>query len=310
MKKLEIAKQQADVEMLQRVQIIGMTTTGVAKNQKKIAAVAPRVVICEEAGEVLEAQLMTCLSPACQQLVLIGDHKQLRPHIADYNLSVESAIGKRFALDVSLFERLVAPASGLPFWMLTEQHRMRPQISQLLRMLFYPEVRDASETKEYPPLLGVDKNVFFVNHNHPEDGASGVLGASARSHSNAYEVAYLVATLSIIQTTTASPQIRKRLHCVRLMADAYVPVECVSLVVATCARSCVTLTKPPTLLCTAHSRAHDCRTAADMYVQEFAEIPVVYVKWKSAQSYFHVAMNTRMLGATKASRQGSWNVKN
>ncbi|RLN62815.1 hypothetical protein BBP00_00004512 [Phytophthora kernoviae] len=242
MKKLEIAKQQADVEMLQRVQIIGMTTTGVAKNQKKIAAVAPRVVICEEAGEVLEAQLMTCLSPACQQLVLIGDHKQLRPHIADYNLSVESAIGKRFALDVSLFERLVAPASGLPFWMLTEQHRMRPQISQLLRMLFYPEVRDASETKEYPPLLGVDKNVFFVNHNHPEDGASGVLGASARSHSNA--------------------------------------------------------------------RAHDCRTAADMYVQEFAEIPVVYVKWKSAQSYFHVAMNTRMLGATKASRQGSWNVKN
>ncbi|KAG6957112.1 hypothetical protein JG688_00011105, partial [Phytophthora aleatoria] len=195
MKKIETVRQQADVEVLKRVQIIGMTTTGVAKNQKKIAAVAPPVVICEEAGEVLEAQLMACLSPSCQQLVLIGDHKQLRPHIADYNLSVESAIGKRFALDVSLFERLVAPASGLPFWMLTEQHRMRLQISQLIRMLFYPEVRDARETMEYPPLLGVDKDVLFVNHNHPEDGASAVLGASARSHSNEYEVAYIVAAL-------------------------------------------------------------------------------------------------------------------
>ncbi|KAG2767523.1 hypothetical protein PC129_g18647 [Phytophthora cactorum] len=54
-----------------------MTTTGVAKYQQKIASVAPPVVICEEAGEVLEAQLMACLTPACQQLVLIGDHKQL-----------------------------------------------------------------------------------------------------------------------------------------------------------------------------------------------------------------------------------------
>ncbi|KAG6620839.1 NFX1-type zinc finger-containing protein 1 [Phytophthora cinnamomi] len=195
MKKIETVKEQADVEVLKRVQIIGMTTTGVAKNQQKIAAVAPPVVICEEAGEVLEAQLMVCLSPACQQLVLIGDHKQLRPHIADYNLSVESPVGRRFALDVSLFERLVGPTSGLPFWMLTEQHRMRPQISQLIRMLFYPEVRDARETLEYPPLLGVDKNVYFVDHNHPEDGANAVLGASARSHSNEYEVAYLVATL-------------------------------------------------------------------------------------------------------------------
>ncbi|GMF27685.1 unnamed protein product [Phytophthora fragariaefolia] len=194
-KKIETVKEQADVEVLKSVQIIGMTTTGVAKNQQKIATVAPPVVICEEAGEVLEAQLMACLSPACQQLVLIGDHKQLRPHIADYNLSVESAIGERYALDVSLFERLVAPTSGLPFWKLTEQHRMRPQISQLLRMLFYPEVRDARETLNYPPLLGIDNNVFFVNHNNPEDGASAVLGASSRSHSNEYEVTYLVATL-------------------------------------------------------------------------------------------------------------------
>ncbi|EGZ19855.1 hypothetical protein PHYSODRAFT_298238 [Phytophthora sojae] len=198
LKKLEAVRKETDVGVLKGMQIIGMTTTGVAKNQQRIEAVAPPVVICEEAGEVLEAQVMACLSPACQQLVLIGDHKQLRPHIADYNLSVESSLGKRYALDVSLFERLVAPTSGLPFWMLTEQHRMRPQISQLLRMLFYPEVRDARETLEYPSLLGVDKNVFFVNHSQPEDGASDEFGKSTSSHSNEYEVEYIVATLKFL----------------------------------------------------------------------------------------------------------------
>ncbi|OWZ08056.1 hypothetical protein PHMEG_00019462, partial [Phytophthora megakarya] len=198
LKKIEAVKEEADVEVLKRVQIIGMTTTGVAKYQEKIVAVAPPVVICEEAGQVLEAQLMACLTPAsCQHLVLIGDHKQLRPQITEYNLSVESAVGKRFALDVSLFERLVAPNSGLPFWMLTEQHRMRPQISQLLRMLFYPEVRDAREVLNTPPLLGLEKNVFFVNHCHAEGDASGT-HALTRYHSNDYEVEYIVGTLKYL----------------------------------------------------------------------------------------------------------------
>uniref|UniRef100_A0AAV1UBF8 RZ-type domain-containing protein n=1 Tax=Peronospora matthiolae TaxID=2874970 RepID=A0AAV1UBF8_9STRA len=195
MNKIETVRDQADIDILTRVQIIGMTTTGVAQNQRKIAAVEPLVVICEEAGEVLEAQLMACLSPACQQLVLIGDHKQLRPHISEYNLSVESDRGKRFALDVSLFERLVSPSSGLPFWMLTEQHRMRPQISQLIRMLFYPKVRDARETLEYPSLRGMNKNVFFVTHDHPEGDTAAAVGTPSRSHSNEYEVAYIIATL-------------------------------------------------------------------------------------------------------------------
>ncbi|GMF50210.1 unnamed protein product [Phytophthora fragariaefolia] len=136
LKKIEAVKEEADVDVLKRVKIIGIATTGVAKYQQKIVAVAPPVVICEEAGEVLETQIMACLTPACQHLVLIGDHKQLRPQITEYNLSVESVEGKRYALDVSLFERLVAPTSGLPLWKLTEQHRMRPQISQLLRTLF------------------------------------------------------------------------------------------------------------------------------------------------------------------------------
>lgn len=172
----------ADVEVLRNAQVIGMTTTGVVKHRHKIAAVSPKALICEEAGEVLEAQLMACLTQSCQQMISIGDHQQLRPHIAVYDLSVESKRGQQYRLDVSMFERLVSTTNGgggAPWWTLTQQHWMRPEISQFVRTLFYPRLRDAEETKTYSSIKGVDKNVFFVSHTYPEDGAAGVRSSSS-----------------------------------------------------------------------------------------------------------------------------------
>ena len=40
-----------------------MTTTGAAKYQGALQQIAPRIVIMEEAAEVLEAHLVTSLSP-------------------------------------------------------------------------------------------------------------------------------------------------------------------------------------------------------------------------------------------------------
>lgn len=37
----------------------------------------PRIVIVEEAAEVLEAHTIATLSKACQHLILIGDHQQV-----------------------------------------------------------------------------------------------------------------------------------------------------------------------------------------------------------------------------------------
>lgn len=59
-------------------QVIGMTTTGAAKYRKLLQEVRPCLVIVEEAAEVLEAHTITTLSPACQHLILIGDHHQVR----------------------------------------------------------------------------------------------------------------------------------------------------------------------------------------------------------------------------------------
>jgi hypothetical protein len=39
------------------------------------------VVLVEEAGELLEAHVLTSLTSATQHLIMIGDHKQLRPKV-------------------------------------------------------------------------------------------------------------------------------------------------------------------------------------------------------------------------------------
>lgn len=58
-----------------------------------------------------------------------GDHKQLRPKVESYHLSVQA--GRGHTLNVSLFERLVL--SGMPHTTLAVQHRMHPDISKLIK---------------------------------------------------------------------------------------------------------------------------------------------------------------------------------
>lgn len=52
-------------------------TQGAAKYRQILQKVEPRIVIVEEAAEVLEAHTITTLSKACQHLILIGDHQQV-----------------------------------------------------------------------------------------------------------------------------------------------------------------------------------------------------------------------------------------
>ena len=158
-----------DREILRSKRIIGCTTTAAAKYVQDIQAASPDVVIVEEAGEILESHILTALGPNTGQLVLIGDHQQLRPKV-HFDLSVAKGLG--FDADVSLFERLVL--KGYPHQTLSEQHRMRPEISALVRELTYPNLTDAAETLSRPDMRGFQTNLMFVNHDHTEDTISGV----------------------------------------------------------------------------------------------------------------------------------------
>lgn len=120
-------QESSNLTCLRTASIVGMTTTYLAKNQKLLSGLKPRVVILEEAAEVLEAHVLACLSSQTEHLILIGDHLQLRPKIDQYMLQAASGTG--FDLDISLFERLVTQ-NNLPFATLETQRRMRPQFSQ------------------------------------------------------------------------------------------------------------------------------------------------------------------------------------
>ncbi|KAJ7116098.1 P-loop containing nucleoside triphosphate hydrolase protein [Mycena filopes] len=173
--------------ILSSKQIIGCTTTAAAKYTRDIQAASPQVLIVEEAGEILESHVITALGRGTKQVILIGDHKQLRPKVNNYMLTVEK--GEGYDLNRSLFERLVL--MGYPHKVLTQQHRMRPEISALVRSLTYPDLIDADSTKNRPNLRGVRDNLVFIDHDKPEDENTRIKnqseGGSKSSKRNAHE---------------------------------------------------------------------------------------------------------------------------
>ena len=145
-----------------------MTTTGLAKNLDILRRLRSKVMLCEEAGEVLEAHTITALLPHIEHSILIGDHQQLRPQTQNYELQNENPFGEKYSLDVSLFERLVQPKGDwgirLPFSALEIQRRMHPSIAQLVRDTLYPKLQDHPSVTEHPEVFGLRKRLFWLDH--------------------------------------------------------------------------------------------------------------------------------------------------
>ncbi|XP_030831533.1 NFX1-type zinc finger-containing protein 1-like [Strongylocentrotus purpuratus] len=177
---LDEAKNVLKYQILRQATIIGMTTTGAANHQQVLQRVRPKIVIVEEAAEVLEAHIITALNASCQQLILIGDHQQLRPKPNVYLLA------KKYHLDVSLFERLIN--NEFPHSQLELQHRMRIELSDLMRRNFYDNLRDHETVKRYESLKAVQKDIFFLDHAEPEDEME-----DTQSHYNLHEARLVVA---------------------------------------------------------------------------------------------------------------------
>eukprot|EP00898_Chlorokybus_atmophyticus_P005655 jgi/Chlat1/6090/Chrsp40S05670 len=176
-------QQQDDMHLLRDAAVVGVTTSGGAKVQDLINAMGAHVVIVEEAAEVLEAHILASLSRQTQHLILIGDHRQLRPKTEVYELSVDS--GRGYNLDLSLFERMVNQA-GFATYTLSTQRRMRPQIADLIRQTIYPHLKDDSSVAAYPRVRGVAHDVFFFDHDNPESG-EGDQNVDSKSKVNVFE---------------------------------------------------------------------------------------------------------------------------
>lgn len=179
-----------DRRVLQDADVIGITTTGLAKRIATLQRVRCKVVICEEAGEVMEPHIISALLPAAEHFIQIGDHEQLRPQINNFkDLSLESRKGGLYQLDRSQFERLSIGEPGrlrMPVAQLNVQRRMRPEISRLVRETIYPDLKDHPSTSILPNVVGMRKNVFWVDHDHLEDNQQSNM--HHKSHSNQWEV--------------------------------------------------------------------------------------------------------------------------
>lgn len=180
---------EVDRRVLQTADVIGVTTSGLAKRIAALQHVRCKVVVCEEAGEVMEPHMLSALLPSVEHFIQIGDHQQLRPQINNYNLSLESQQGLLYQLDRSQFERLSIGERGRPAFpvaQLNVQRRMRPQISTLIRETVYPRLLDHDSTKNLPDVVGMRKNVFWLNHDNFEEGARA--DQQQKSQSNLWEV--------------------------------------------------------------------------------------------------------------------------
>ncbi|KGO70841.1 hypothetical protein PEX1_046850 [Penicillium expansum] len=162
----QIGRFERDYCILQEAKIIGMTTTGLSKYRGLVSSLHPRVILIEEAAEVLEAPVAVSCLPSLQHLILVGDHQQLRGQCAGYDLC-----GDPFNLDVSMFERLIK--NKMPYAMLQEQRRMVPEIRKLVAPMYGDLLRDHPSVEDHPLVPGMgDKRSFFFDHTAHESNDS------------------------------------------------------------------------------------------------------------------------------------------
>lgn len=173
-----IEKNYVDKEILRSSMVIAMTTSGAARYQGVLNEIGPKIIIVEEAAEVLEAHIISTLSNKCEHLILIGDHKQLEPNPSVYKLA------EKYNLALSMFERMIE--NGLEFSCLMRQHRMRPEISNLVQDM-YPGLENSDSVFNREHVMGIEKDVFFISHSHAENQKG-----ESQSYSNEFEAKYVM----------------------------------------------------------------------------------------------------------------------
>ena len=83
-----------------------------------------------------------------------------------------------------MFERLINNQTKKV--MLTCQHRMRPEISVLMKHFYELPIEDHISIKSFPRIIGLGKDIFFLNHSYPEANSE-----DSQSKQNFFEANYI-----------------------------------------------------------------------------------------------------------------------
>lgn len=95
----------------------------------------------------------------------------MRPSTAAFQLAHD------FNFDISLFERMLK--NKMHCETLKVQHRMRPEVAELIVPAIYPELVNHNSVMQYEKVRGMLKSVFFITHNHAEEEVCNILIVSA-----------------------------------------------------------------------------------------------------------------------------------
>lgn len=106
---------EAKADILREASFVCCTSTGSGLFHSLLKEVKPDALVIEESGEIPEPVLVASLYPTLKRIIMIGDHKQLRPSVSTHSLCEKN-------LNVSTFERLVR--MKLPNSSLYVQNRM------------------------------------------------------------------------------------------------------------------------------------------------------------------------------------------
>ncbi|KAF2114105.1 P-loop containing nucleoside triphosphate hydrolase protein [Lophiotrema nucula] len=161
----KVGNWEQDARILRDQRLIGMTTTGLSKYRPLICSLRPRILLVEEAAETLEAPVAAGCLPSLEQLILVGDHQQLRPHCQVREFEEEP-----YNFNLSLFERMVL--NGVEMSGLKKQRRMIPEIRRLLKPIYgnvlkdHDSVLDVNNRPPVPGMGGIDS--YFFTHTELE----------------------------------------------------------------------------------------------------------------------------------------------
>ena len=128
-------------------------TTCIASGGYRLDKINFPVVIFDESGQIIDPDLLIPITHGAKQVILVGDHKQLGPHI----MSNEAQL---FGLGIPLMTRLVGiQIYPLP---LTYQYRMHPGLSKFPSKTFYSDLlKDGISIQ--------DRNLNIKNFNWPNN---------------------------------------------------------------------------------------------------------------------------------------------
>ncbi|KAH7311881.1 P-loop containing nucleoside triphosphate hydrolase protein [Rhexocercosporidium sp. MPI-PUGE-AT-0058] len=166
-----ITKSISNIKLMRQlgIKVVGCTTTGLSKYRGLLSALAPRTLLIEEAAETLESKIIAGMMESLQQLILVGDHKQLQA-----SCTVPALQEEPYNLKISMFERLVN--NSMTFVMLNQQRRMIPDVRKLLCIQpdpFYTDLQDhesvLDRVNNRPPVPGMGgRDTYFFSHNWKE----------------------------------------------------------------------------------------------------------------------------------------------